>query len=723
MKPIFILSFIFIFDQKQYGQSNTFIAINGNGTLSQILKTTNNCVVTNLSFCNNFKNPITNTTNRPLSIALKGNIIYVVDNQGYLYSNTLGPSGTAGDCIRLGQFLGKSSSYYGMTVGPDGVIYVASGSDIETYNSNTQTFNRLGSIPTRYSVAGDLLIWEGDLYEVVQDNGPGNNPDALLKIDLTNPSLSTVYLRFNAGLNIFGIASITVPCFSNRVFALSSNSTVYELDMLSRIMNSSISCSTGLNIFDAASVAETQNALTPDTPAVTSPINYCKNDPVQPLLAIPSHSKDTLRWYNTLTGGISTAAPQPSTAAVGTTTYYVSQFDTFNKCEGLRNKIVVNVHDYPNAPTINPSGSLVICQGATQTLSTSAAAKYQWYKDGFPVSNSNSPTLDVKEEGSYHIVISNIYGCSIPSSPTNVSVASASIQYPGSSFCKIGLANVIRTGTNGGAFRSSPTGLVLDSVNGDIDLNNSSYGAYIVTYLYQNKQCKSSASIEIVKEKTSKLELITCKENLPYAWEGFIWDKAGVQQKKLMTSLGCDSIISCKLSIEKVDFKFTLDPKLIYTDDSAVIQLSHTIPFKSLTWLPSQFFQKDQTSQRFKAGDSSFVARIIFISNRNCQYQDTFKIKIKPKTYIYIPNTFLPSSLDGEFNTFKIFGTELAEASLEILNQWGQVIALVPDGLRIGWNGQSDNEPQPTGVYVYIAKLTFLSGKKETRTGSINLIR
>jgi hypothetical protein len=190
-----------------------------------------------------------------------------------------------------------------------------------------------------------------------------------------------------------------------------------------------------------------------------------------------------------------------------------------------------------------------------------------------------------------------------------------------------------------------------------------------------------------------------------------------------MTSLGCDSIISCTLSIEKADFKFTLDPKLIYTDDSAVIQLSHTIPFKSLTWLPSQFFQKDQTSQRFKAGDSSFVAKIVFISNRNCQYQDTFMVKIKPKTYIYIPNTFLPSSLDGEFNTFKIFGSELVEASLEILNQWGQVIAMVPDGLRIGWNGQSDNEPQPTGVYVYIAKLTFLSGKKETRTGSINLIR
>jgi hypothetical protein len=723
LKPIFLLSFIFLFDQKQFGQSNTFIAINGNGTLSQILKTTNNCVVTNLTFCNNFKNPITNTANRPLSIALKGDTIYVVDNQGYLYSNTLGSSGTVGNCVLLGQFLGKSSSYYGMTVGPAGVIYVASGSDIETYNSNTQMFNRLGSIPTRYSVAGDLLIWEGDLYEVVKDNGPGNNPDALLKIDLTNPSLSTVYLRFNAGLNIFGIASITVPCFSNRVFALSSNSAIYELDMLIRTMNTTISCSTGLNIFDAASVAETQNALNPDTPAVKSPIDYCKNDPVQPLIAFPSNARDTLRWYNSPTGGSSTAAPQPSTASTGTTTYYVSQFDTLNKCEGPRNKIVVNVHDYPNTPSINPNGSIVLCNGETQVLTASGAAAYQWYKDGFPISNSNTQTIEVKEVGNFHVVISNVYGCSVSSPPTNIAVASASIQYLGSPFCKIGSTNVTRTGTIGGVYRSNPTGLVLDSVNGDINLNNSSYGAHTVTYLYQNKQCKSSASIEIVKEKTSKLDEIICKESLPYSWQGFNWNKAGVQQKKLVTSLGCDSFVYYTLSIEEANFKFTLDPKLIYTDDSAVIQLSHTIPFKSLTWLPSQFFQKDQTIQRFKVGDSSFVARIIFISNRNCQYQDTFLVKIKPKTHIYIPNTFLPSSLDGEFNTFKIFGAELAEASLEILNQWGQVIAVISDGLKVGWNGQSDDEPQPTGVYVYIAKLTFLSGKKEIRTGSINLIR
>ena len=610
-----------------------------------------------------------------------------------------------------------------MTVGSDGVIYVASGSDIETYNSNTQTFNRLGSIPNRYSVAGDLMFWEGDLYEVVKDNGPGNNADALLKIDLSNLSLSSIYLRFNVGQNIFGIASITVPCLSNRVFALSSNSTVYELDMLSRTMNTTVSCSTGLNIFDAASLAETQNALNPDTPAVKSPIDYCKNDPVHPLIAFPSNARDTLRWYNSLKGGTSTTAPTPSSATIGTTTYYVSQFDTLNKCEGLRNKIVVNVYDYPNTPSINPNGSIVLCNGETQVLTASGAATYQWYKDGFPVSNSNSQTLSVKDGGSYHVVISNNFGCSIPSPPTNIVIASASIQYPGTPFCKMGSTNVVRLGNTGGVFRSSPAGLILDSITGDIDFLNSTIGPYSISYLYQNQQCKSLASIEIVKEKTSKIEETTCKENLPYTWEGFAWNKPGTQQRKLITSQGCDSFISYTLLIEKVDFKFTVDPNLIYTDDSAFIQLNHSLPFKSLTWLPSQFFQNDQNCQRFKAPESSFVARIIFISDKNCRHQDTIMVKIKPKTYVYIPNTFLPSSLDGEFNTFKIFGEELAEASLDILNQWGQVMALVPDGLKVGWNGQSDGEPQPTGVYVYIAKLTFLSGKKEVRTGSINLIR
>ena len=77
-------------------------------------------------------------------------------------------------------------------------------------------------------------------------------------------------------------------------------------------------------------------------PAVTSPIYYCQNSPAAPLAATAS-AGGTLNWYGTnATGGTaSPTAPTPSTAAVGTTPYFVSQ--TVGGIESSRSKIVVNV--------------------------------------------------------------------------------------------------------------------------------------------------------------------------------------------------------------------------------------------------------------------------------------------------------------------------------------------------------------------------------------------
>lgn len=80
----------------------------------------------------------------------------------------------------------------------------------------------------------------------------------------------------------------------------------------------------------------------PSAPVVTTPIYLCQNSPAIPLTAVASVGS-TLIWYGTSSsGGIPSAiAPTPSTTAVGSTTYYVSQTDGI--CESPRSAIVVNV--------------------------------------------------------------------------------------------------------------------------------------------------------------------------------------------------------------------------------------------------------------------------------------------------------------------------------------------------------------------------------------------
>lgn len=115
--------------------------------------------------------------------------------------------------------------------------------------------------------------------------------------------------------------------------------------------------------------------VTPAAPTATSPVNYCQNATAVPLTATGTG----LLWYTTATGGAgSSTAPTPSTATVGSTTYYVTQ--TTGTCESPRTPIVVNVGALPAAPTVTTP--VTLCQGTTAsplTATGAAGATFQWY--------------------------------------------------------------------------------------------------------------------------------------------------------------------------------------------------------------------------------------------------------------------------------------------------------------------------------------------------------
>ncbi len=101
---------------------------------------------------------------------------------------------------------------------------------------------------------------------------------------------------------------------------------------------------TGTDIYGCVgqtTVRVTVNPI-PAAPTVVTPIKYCLGETATSLSATGVNHI----WYSTaITGGSTTATPIPSTAAVGTTTYYVTQ--TVAGCESPRATITVTVQ--PNA--------------------------------------------------------------------------------------------------------------------------------------------------------------------------------------------------------------------------------------------------------------------------------------------------------------------------------------------------------------------------------------
>ncbi|MFC2152571.1 PKD domain-containing protein [Bacteroidota bacterium] len=75
-------------------------------------------------------------------------------------------------------------------------------------------------------------------------------------------------------------------------------------------------------------------------------------------------------------------------------------------------QLTLTVNAVPDKPTISQS---------TNTLTSSAADGYQWYKDGAAISSATNQTYVVTASGDYHVVVSNSFGCnSVPSDVVSV---------------------------------------------------------------------------------------------------------------------------------------------------------------------------------------------------------------------------------------------------------------------------------------------------------------
>ncbi|HNW90091.1 MAG TPA: T9SS type A sorting domain-containing protein [Bacteroidales bacterium] len=111
------------------------------------------------------------------------------------------------------------------------------------------------------------------------------------------------------------------------------------------------------------------------TPTVVSPVNYCQGATAAPLVATATDPSYTLYYY-TSPNGTPQISLTPSTATVGTFTYYVA--------EGISNScispnlvpIIVNVYAQP---VVTASNSGPVCYGGTINLYASGNGNYQLY--------------------------------------------------------------------------------------------------------------------------------------------------------------------------------------------------------------------------------------------------------------------------------------------------------------------------------------------------------
>jgi hypothetical protein len=159
-----------------------------------------------------------------------------------------------------------------------------------------------------------------------------------------------------------------------------------------------------------AAITVVVNTL-PTAPTVVTPVNLCIGGSVSALTATGTN----LKWYTVATGGTgSSTAPTPSTASVGSTSYYVTQTSaaSVGSCEGSRSTITVVVNPLPSAPAVTTP--LNLCIGVPASALTATGINLKWYTaatGGTASTTAPTPSTGTLGTTNYYVSQSSVFGC------------------------------------------------------------------------------------------------------------------------------------------------------------------------------------------------------------------------------------------------------------------------------------------------------------------------
>ncbi|MFZ9717849.1 MAG: T9SS type A sorting domain-containing protein [Chitinophagaceae bacterium] len=154
-------------------------------------------------------------------------------------------------------------------------------------------------------------------------------------------------------------------------------------------------------------------SIVPKAPTVKD-TSFCQGPSIT--LTATANTGNTLRWYNSASGGTG-ATSAPVISAAGLSNYYVSQVAT-NTCESNRAMMSINVLPTPGKPTISWNGS---------EMSVPATyATYQWLMNNNAVSGATTAAHKPLNAGSYRVRVTNTQSCADTSAAFDIVVTAIS---------------------------------------------------------------------------------------------------------------------------------------------------------------------------------------------------------------------------------------------------------------------------------------------------------
>jgi gliding motility-associated-like protein len=245
--------------------------------------------------------------------------------------------------------------------------------------------------------------------------------------------------------------------------------------------------------------------------------------------------------------------------------------------------------------------------------------------------------------------------------------------------------------------------------------------------LLSNSGCDSSATLNLIVSiaLNSSTDQAICTNELPYIWNGLTFNGSGSQSITLTNVNGCDSIAILNLTVN------TIPPAPVVGNDSTYCQ--NDIPeaiFAVSTG--SIFWYSDQNLTDFLSDGSTYLpsqnsgTTEYFATQlvNGCQGPAASVIITFDECSIIIPTAFTPDG-DNANDTWELNGIDqiFPKNKVYIYNRWGNLIFESAEGSyeSNSWNGVYNNELMPVGTYYFI--IEYNDGNRSGETGIVSLIK
>ena len=369
--------------------------------------------------------------------------------------------------------------------------------------------------------------------------------------------------------------------------------------------------------------------------------------------------------------------------SVNTPAIYTLQLTGLNGCTSNQQIVITQDIALPVVVVTATPTSVLTCSQNSINLSATGGVNYSWNNGSSIVSSSAS--FSVNTPANYTVTVKGNNGCennAFINVTQNVNLPDASVTNNGA-ICKGDNAVFTIIGTPGAVVYYT-----LNNSNSQNITLNPSGTAQLTIPLPSSDQ-----SIQL-----NSVSLNGCSKNL--------------------------NVISI-IPLDNFSINLNVNPLLTNPGNDISAQITSNGTIATSTWLPSNLFNQNLSSQTIAAPDQTFLIEVTATSANGCVANQSQIVEIISTNNIYyIPNSFIPgSSGNSDINNFKLYGTSIKKATMQIFNQWGQCIFESENPHIKGWDGKYKGNMQPSGVYVYTVKIIFNNKKTVVKSGSINLIR